>query len=159
MFASAFSILSVFRTHTSVLYAVHAYLHKYLAWFFIETVDGRSPLPSSVKSPGYCVQFWLQFFLSRAVYRRLICMWSTVTPGFLKTWSMCSEQSANHWPVVNACTTLVIYAASLFFEKQGTKLLSISWPNIDRFSNFFHWQAHFSENLQQKWSLKISPHF
>ena len=27
-------------------------------------------------------------------------------------------------------------------KKQGTTILSITSPNVDRFSNFFHWQIH-----------------
>ena len=31
---------------------------------------------------------------------------------------------------------------TLWVKKQGTTILSIASPNVDRFSNFFHWQIH-----------------
>ena len=38
-------------------------------------------------------------------------------------------------------TELSIYS-TLCLKKQDTKLLPITSPNVNRFSNFFHWQTH-----------------
>jgi len=38
--------------------------------------------------------------------------------------------------------TQSIYYYTVSQKKQGTTILSITSTNVDRFSNFFHWQIH-----------------
>jgi len=42
-------------------------------------------------------------------------------------------------------------------KKQGTTIFSITLQNVDRFSNFFHWQI-FTSKYAAKSSLTIPPH-